>query len=777
MSQPPVKAGEAATGGPTDEGGTNLLADELAGWDPADARVLRALFLDEAEGHLQRIAEAYVQLSTGGATHLETVAPADALMRALHALKGAAGSVGHDAIADATHEFEGLCADIRAGALAPTPGILERVEDNLATLRALIEGARHAPDREVRATLPSPPPSIAPSSPTDLNERRRRIDRRMTWDRRGHERGVRVDSERLDNILDAAGDLVILRTRIEKRVGELESLRRDLQGARGGLRRSLALLGATAPAEASVTALRPKAAAGSARAMARLADLELELATALAHMDRATQGLVGETEALRRGGEQLAEEVRRARLVPLDWVYHRLDAALRELEVVVGIQAQLFTSEGALEVDKSLIEQLYDPLLQLVRNCVAHGLEPPAERAAAGKPERGEVRIGARLEGDELYLTVEDDGRGVDSEVIRRRLVELGRLAPDAPFSDEDAQHAIFEPGFSTRPTADATAGRGVGLDVVRSAVVRMGGEVTVESKPGAWTRFKIFVPLATAITEAMLFKVGGQVYALPAANVVEALPPAAGDPTGALLGSHHQTPGGQRLPVLRLQSLLGVESPPDHRAAALMVKHGDRSFVLTCDRLIGTRTIVVRGLGPLLGLVPYFAGATVSGGGKAQLVLDAAALAEAAGGPARPPMAPSRRGPPRVLVVDDSRLAREAAARALASAGLHAVIAEDGMEAWELLNERRFDALITDLEMPRVDGFQLIGRIRRESTLRGLPIVVLSSRTSNAVREKALRLGADAVVAKAPQRRNLTQALWALLAERQIATPSPPTR
>jgi CheY-like chemotaxis protein len=291
---------------------------------------------------------------------------------------------------------------------------------------------------------------------------------------------------------------------------------------------------------------------------------------------------------------------------------------------------------------------------------------------------------------------------------------------------------------------------------------------VSIDSTPGRGTRVRLIVPLTTAITEAFLFKLGGQVYAVPTAHVIEALPPFASDlpPSASSSGTAAPQAGdAPETPMLRLQALLGLEMPPDHKLAALRLRYGERSFVVTCDRLIGPRTIVVRPLGPVLGLVPYLAGVTVSGAGKAQLVLDVAALADAAHGPARSVPTPPRRGRPRVLVVDDSRLTREAAARILGTAGFQAVTAEDGWEAWEMLGERRFEALVTDLDMPRLDGYELIARVRRDATLKGIPIVVLSSRTSKAARDRALEAGADAVISKAPSRRVLSDALAALLA------------
>jgi chemosensory pili system protein ChpA (sensor histidine kinase/response regulator) len=268
---------------------------------------------------------------------------------------------------------------------------------------------------------------------------------------------------------------------------------------------------------------------------------------------------------------------------------------------------------------------------------------------------------------------------------------------------------------------------------------------------------FRLEVPQHAAITEAVLFKVGGQVYALPAAHVMKALP-------FGLDAGGSGTSARESVPVLRLQSLLGVEMPPGHLATGLLVRHGDRSFIVTCDKVIGPRTIVARSLGPLLAPLELFAGVTISGAGKAQLVFDVAALAAAAHGPARATGSSVRRNPPRILVADDSRLAREGTARILIASGFQAMTAEDGWDAWEMLGERRFDALITDLEMPRMDGLELIARVRQEPTLKELPIVVMSSRIASAYRGKAISAGANALLPKGPHKRTLVETVTRLL-------------
>ncbi|MCG5051854.1 MAG: response regulator [Myxococcales bacterium] len=735
MSAPPHGPYPAGPSEPMDE------------WAPADAEALRNLFLDEAAGHLQRADSALARL---GHTRGDATDEIDTLFRSLHTLKGAAGTVGQAAIADVAHGLEELCAELREGRLAPTGGILDRMGEDIATLKALLEGARQRlVPREAGE------PAIVPSPAFDAPPRdeRRRSDRRIEADRR-----LTMDSGAIEAMSDHVGDLIVLRTRIERRLSELDGLKRELNQGRSAMRYALATL------HAHIDDGRMTEAPPTRKALTRLSELEWETATVVSHLDRANAGLLADTLAIRRATDTLNEDLRTVRLVPFQWLFRRLHLALGELQASTGAQVKLSTEGGELELDRAALDQLFEPLLHLLRNALTHGMETPEARRAAGKPEEATLRVHARLEGDFVYVTFEDDGQGVDlaqveAALFHRKGVPLGTLTSEALLE------VLFEPGFSTRATVDALAGRGMGLNIVKTVITRLGGRVACHSQRGVGTSFSLCVPMGAAIAQALLFKLGGQVYAVPLGHVVGALPPTSDQSPAAraTLSSHVTLTSGERLPVLRLQSLLGLETPPDHRLALMHLRFGERAFAATCDRIIGPRTVVIRPLGAILSLLPYFSGATVSGAGKVQLVVDVAALAEMAFSPKTPaPLA--RRGPPRVLVVDDSRLAREAAARALTGAGLQTSTAEDGWEAWELLNERRFDAVVTDLEMPRVDGFQLIQRIRRDPTLRHMPVVVLSSRTAQSTQERARRLGANAVVVKAPQRQVLARTLQRLL-------------
>ena len=494
---------------PEKDGPESNARDPLGEWNASDAELLRGLFLDEAEKHLRHIAEAQQALARAAETNLE-VDPqfVDALFRHLHTLKGAAGSVAHDAIARAAHELEELCAEMRAGKLAPTFGILERIDEGISSLRALLTSARLAAPTP-RGADPLEPVAVPPGT----TERRRQSDRRAVADRRASGEGMlRVEAERLDVMLDGVGDLVILHTRLDRRVHELESVLRDLRLARESMRTTLGEMGGDLTEERT-------------RLLDRLGEVEVALANFASYLDRTARALAADAGSMRHTSEQLEEQIRHARLVPMEWLYSRLGSAMRELERTCHRPVDMAATGGEVELDKGVVDQLADPLLHLLRNALAHGIESPEVRAGRGKPARGRIDIKTVLEADSVVITFEDDGGGVDREAVRQALLRAGRHETAATLDDMGLVNAVFEAGFSTRPHSDSLAGRGMGLNIVERTVARMGGEVKLESQAGAFTRFRLSVPLTATITQALLFKLGGQVYVVPAAYVIEALP------------------------------------------------------------------------------------------------------------------------------------------------------------------------------------------------------------------------------------------------------------
>ena len=305
---------------------------------------------------------------------------------------------------------------------------------------------------------------------------------------------------------------------------------------------------------------------------------------------------------------------------------------------------------------------------------------------------------------------------------------------------------------MSSRETADELAGRGIGLDAVRETVARLGGEIALASTPGTGTTFTMRLPLTTSVSNALLFKVGGQVYAIPNVHVLETAQVEASSPA---YPSHLRLQGGA-VPLIVLHQVLGADLPRDARSVpAVVIDYASRRLALTCDKIVGPREIVVKNLGPLLSPLPLYAGGTISGSGKVQLILDPAALTRLAY-----PQEHTAAGAGRVLVADDSRAVREAMTLLLERAGYQVDVAATGLAAWRMLGRARYDALVTDLEMPEMGGFELIERLRADAVLARLPVVIISSRASDEARARAAELGVTEVLGKPVSADGLVAAL-----------------
>jgi chemosensory pili system protein ChpA (sensor histidine kinase/response regulator) len=742
-------------------------ADELA--------MLRQLFRDEAHDALEAVT---TRILASGSAAPNTDALAE-MMRVTHTIKGAAGTVGLTAMVELAHRLESAFAQVGRDPAAWTRAIADLVVEitdgmhgfvdqlvagepsdaSLAALRAQIARIADVPPErpsQMMAAIVEPPerpsftttetiaiPTIVeagvPEPLVDVPSGGSAIESRTHTIPGEASRYLRVEPERIDDLMSSAGELLFDRTRIERRVQLLRTLSRDLARTRQNLRDAIGPAGA---------------GHGS-----RLAEAEGELAGQAALLSQTTAALLDEIEALRRTIGELQRGLTRIRMDTARNLFLHAARTLRALRRATGLVVELRTLGEDTEFDKSVAEQLVDPITQLLRNAVAHGIEPPRERIARGKPEAAMITIRARQDGNLLVLELSDDGRGVDIVTLRDRLVSTGRWS-DARAqlaSDADVLDALGT-GVSIRGDADELAGRGIGLDVVRQTVARLGGEVKVSSMPGRGTTFSLRLPLSTSLAHAMLFKVGGQVYAIPAVHVVDTC---LVEPGAASTIVRHE-----QLPVLRLETLLG-HGPSSERRPGVVVSFAGKSFVGTVDKIVGPREIIIKPLGPLLAPLTLYAAATISGSGKVQLILDPAQLVrraypdaphEALGEMASTPLVLAGRA----LVVDDSRAIREAMTSMLGREGWIVDVAEDGARALAMTRQLRYDLVVTDLEMPELDGFALIERLRADDRFKATPIVIITSRANPEHRKRARDLNVRALVAKPITRRKLLEALSA---------------
>ncbi len=694
----------------------------MTSWDPDELAALRSVFLEEGREHLDAILDLLGAIEHGRGDRLTEVE----LRRKVHTLKGSAGVIGLGVLSQEAHFLEDTLVGVGVRDLPAIKKIvqrisleLERIEAELIDRRLGLEPGREDEPQPRKRSEESVVRALA-----ELNAQRI-SDRRLSDRRREESRDIlRVEAERIDELMDAASELVIDRTRIRRRLDELGGILLDLEKLR--------------------------VAQKSAH------DLDRELASSIASLRSSLGGADADYETLTATARTLQEGLRRIRRVTVDRVFHRVVRPIEELAAQDGLRVRIISSGEETEIDRSLVEPVSEPLLHLLRNAVAHGIEPPDERRRAHKSESGTIWISAQHKDDAIEISVRDDGRGIDVEAVRQALVKSGQLTlSESVELDQDALFRyLFQPGLSTRGIPDQLAGRGVGLDVVLSAIERLGGSVRISSTPGRGATFTLHLPLATTIQEALLFKIGGQVYAVAAERVKESVEITQDDigydvgPSGSRRDFIRVS--GDLIPLLRAGALLGIPTPPlhrDRRWALVLEAEGER-FAMTCDKIIGPREIVLRPLPPLLRGLGLYSGATISGAGKVQLIFSADALCRWAVRGIRGERPTPAKGPPRVLVVDDSRASREALSYIVAQAGYLTETATDGHEAWELLQERSFDLLITDLEMPKMDGFELIARVRAASQLE-LPILVVTARTGDEARARAIAAGATSVIGK----------------------------
>jgi two-component system chemotaxis sensor kinase CheA len=476
--------------------------------------------------------------------------------------------------------------------------------------------------------------------------------------------------------------------------------------------------------------------------------------------------MTGDRMQLDRASGLLEDEVRRARMLPFAEACQGLDRTARDVARAVGKPVDLVVEGGDVEIDRSVLEALKDPLRHLVHNAVDHGIESPEGRREAGKPPRARVTVSAALRGAQVEVVVADDGGGLDLDQLRDQARQRGL---DEPSDDGDLERLIFLPGFSTAGRITSISGRGVGLDVVKDRLEQLHGTIDLESRPGRGLRFTMAVPLTLTTLRALLTSAGGQVFAFATTNVQKLVRVGPGD-FRTVEGCRVLATGGPLLPVVSLAQALGLATrEPSGKSPGVIVAAGERRMAFLVDELISEQEITVKTLGARVRHARFFSGATIQPSGRIALVLNAASLVRAALGLAPGPSPARSRGPSmtrkRLLVVDDSVTTRSLEKGLLEAAGYEVATAVDGEAGWRTLQEWAPDLLISDVEMPRMDGFALTRAVRASARFAHLPVILFTSRGSEADRARGVEVGADAYIIKgSTDRRNLLDAVVQLL-------------
>ena len=788
----------------------------------ADGNEVLEYFLPEATEHLEAMTTALLAVEAG-ARDEETLA---IVFRSVHTLKGAAYTVGCAPIGDAAHRIEDLLGAVRENRLALTPAVTEAIFVGTTAIKQVLqvgvgvsedsalalEGATRdlcalmaaaVPDGSVaEARAEDPIPSLvagetetvlahhaAVGEPIVPGFARPEFLARLEALPRPAPRSasaptgpsIRVAVERLDALMNLVGELMIARSRLDRRLGQLDQVNqlllasrtrlgqvgRDFEFRRHGSGMSPRAVEDAGPERDDIGDLRDLSELFAELEFDRYDDVNI-LARSVAEMSADVGEVQAQHVALLRSIREdsahvqrltaaLRKEITRARMVPIGRLFTRVAQQVREAARATGKAVTLTVRGETAEVDNSVIEQVADPLLHLIQNAIGHGIEPADERERLAKPAQGQLTLSASHAGGFILVEVEDDGCGIDADLLRRRAVERGLLpaAEAVTLSDREALNLIFVTGFSTAAAVTRTSGRGVGLDVVRTNVSRLNGEIHVETEPGRMTRFVLKVPLTVAIADALMVRCGPETLAFPL-TAVSVMRPVAPSDIVAAGGRESVRVDDQMLDLVRLDRVLGLRpTPPAMRLPVVVLRGGGKPFGVVVDELLGKEEIVIKSLGALLEGVGPFSGATISGEGRVILLLDPTRLREAA---ATAPLVAGvgareeeREAEPRtrVLLVDDSVSIRKFVGQMLEKAGFDVLTAVDGHDAIQQLTEETVDVVITDLEMPRVNGYALIEDMRRRSTTREIPVIVLTTRAGAKHVGLAQRLGVRHYVAK----------------------------
>jgi chemosensory pili system protein ChpA (sensor histidine kinase/response regulator) len=600
---------------------------------------------------------------------------------------------------------------------------------------------------------------------------------------------ARVDADLLDTMLNNAGEVSIFRARLDQQVNSIDFNLAEL--ARTVTRLKDQLRGLEIETEAQVLNKHqdedPRHQDFDPLELDRYSVLQ-QFSRALAETSSDVASIQGLLETLTREAQnlltqqsrvitELQNSLMRTRMVPFQRHVQRLTRLVRQAANDTGKRAELSIQGAAAELDRQMLERIVPPLEHMLRNAVVHGIENPPRRAAMGKPDVGRISVSLERDGAEVVIVVADDGSGINVRLIREKAVTLGLTDPDAKLTDEEAMQLILEPGFSTAGRVTQSAGRGVGMDVVATEVKKLGGGLFIESTAGKGSRFTIRLPFTLAISQALIVRVAEEVYALPLATVegVVRLP-------RNIVARHlgKDAPlfeySGQKYRFQQLGSFVGLGPTllpdADVSMAVALVRAGEHSTALVTDELIGSREIVVKSLGPQISAIRGIAGATILGDGRIVIILDMGALVRSEWRARPTDAAPLDQRDRRTfaLVVDDSITVRRVTQRLLERNGMRVLTAKDGVDAVSLLQENLPDIILLDIEMPRMDGYEVATHVRNDPRLKDIPIVMITSRVSEKHRARAIEIGVDDYLGKPYQESQLLDAIEPLVNRRSAA-------
>ncbi len=770
---------------------------------------IAAIYSEEATELLEA-----AQISLGAwnrdRTNRERVAD---LQRQLHTLKGGARMAGIAAMGDLSHELESVVIHIDAGSVAGNDHayrVMQSSLDELARMRDTVSAGKmpvaatallaQIHDLESGPEPVVPDEVVLPQTPAEAGilseESVSALDLSSVSVLPGRE-GVpaervemaRVDAELLDTMLNNAGEVSIFRARLDQQINSIDFNLAEL--ARTVIRLKEQLRGLEIETEAQVLHRHhdeePRRDDFDPLELDRYSTLQQfsralsETSGDVASIQGLLETLIREAQNLLTGQARVITELQnslmRTRMVPFQRHVQRLTRLVRQAANDTGKRAELVVQGAAAELDRQMLERILAPLEHMLRNAVIHGIESPERRAAAAKPEVGRISVSLTRDGAEVVVVVNDDGAGINVKLIREKALSLALIDRNAKLTDEEAMQLILEPGFSTAGHLTQAAGRGVGMDVVATEVKKLGGGLFIESTMGQGSRFTIRLPFTLAISQALIVRVAEETYALPLATVegVVRLP-------RNIVARHlgKDAPmfeyGGQKYRFQHLGSFVGLGASRlpelDVSMSVVLVRAGEHSTALVTDELVGSREIVVKSLGPQVSAIRGIAGATILGDGRIVIILDMGSLvrAEWRAKAGETQVLDQRDRRTFALVVDDSITVRRVTQRLLERNGMRVLTAKDGVDAVSLLQDNLPDIILLDIEMPRMDGYEVAAHVRNDERLKDIPIVMITSRVSEKHRARAIELGVDDYLGKPYQENQLLDAIEPLVNRRSAA-------
>ena len=764
------------------------VADDSTAHDPE----LLEIFLEEGFDILDSSGAALTRWQAEPANRLEV----ENLLRDLHTLKGGARMVEIAPIGDLAHELEFLYEGLSAGLLQPTPalfGLLQKSQDRLAqmldaaraeqpikpadSLIEAIRGFTHPAQAEAPPLLlPDLTPPAKPEPPAVPAEAAVAGDM------------VKVSAELLDDLVNLAGETSIFRGRIEQQVNDarvaLGEMETTIERIRDQLRRLDTETQGRILSRQQVEAERLGYEEFDPLEMDRHSQLQ-QLSRALFEsasdlldlketLDRRNQDAENLLQQQGRVNTELQEGLMRTRMVPFERLVPRLKRIVRQVAEELGKDVSFSVGNAEGEMDRNVLERMVAPLEHMLRNAVDHGLESAEVRRASGKPEQGRITLDLSHEGGDIVFDMRDDGAGVPLDAVRRKAIKRGLLDPNVEISDRDVLQFIMQPGFSTAEKITQISGRGVGMDVVHEEVRQLGGSMTIDSIPGQGVHFRIRLPFTLSVNRALMVQCLDEQYAIPL-NTIEGIVRVLPNELESYyqLDPPHYQYAGQRYELCYLGELLHTVARPKLLGQSLplpvlLVHYNEHRIAVQVDAMAGSREIVVKSLGPQFAAVQGLSGATILGDGRVVLILDLLAPIRALQTRLPAPRTTSDEvsteveplRPKLVLVVDDSVTVRKVTSRLLERHGMNVLTAKDGVDAMALLQEHTPDLMLLDIEMPRMDGFEVAMQVRADPRLRQLPIIMITSRTGQKHRDRAMAIGVNDYLGKPYQESVLLESI-----------------